>query len=69
MYAFYEIYASLVVLSQLLSFGSADYDPNAVAHTTKSELTSMIDEGNHELLVFFCKCLSFYYEKISKCID
>ena len=37
------------------------FDPNAVSHTTKSELVKMIKDGSEDVLVYFCKCLINYY--------
>ena len=31
------------------------FDPNAVSHTTKSQLIKSIEAGNEESLIYFCK--------------
>jgi len=34
-----------------------NFDPNAVSHTTKSELIKSIEAGNEENLIYFCKLI------------
>ena len=35
------------------------FDPNAVSHTTKSELLKSLEAANEEILVYFCKRNNF----------
>ena len=36
-----------------------NFDPNAVSHTTKSDLIKMIEDSNAEVLIYFCKFYGF----------
>ena len=39
------------------TFGT--FDPNAVPHTTKTQVLQFLENGDQEFLVYFCK--HFYY--------